>query len=364
MNTESNTPISAKPVNRFQELDALRGIAALIVVLFHLSMWREAAPYLSFGVAGVDLFFIISGFVIMKSLSDIKTGGEFIIKRFTRLFPTYWVCVTLTSIGILLLMYFLPAYQNDIGWGKYFANMTMLQRYFYYDNIDGPYWTMALELVFYTLMLLLFYLRLLKYAVWILLALSIGMVLLTHLHWTADEMIFIAYVPVLEYIALFLAGLVLYKMYVERKFYWYYYVLVVGCYFMQLSQFHTTVHANAFISFREYVVTLGVFFTLLLLFVHGRLGFIVNPVTLFLGKISYSLYLIHQFVSIGVIVPLMGTYVGYWWAAFGIALPVAIGLGTLITYTVEIPAGKRWKRFLYAKFITKKPANTEVLTGL
>lgn len=54
--------------NRYTELDALRGIAALMVVFFHFTMDRPQGQMgFKLGVTGVDLFFIISGFVIFMS---------------------------------------------------------------------------------------------------------------------------------------------------------------------------------------------------------------------------------------------------------------------------------------------------------
>ena len=66
--------------NRLQELDALRGIAALMVVLFHFTMGRQEANLgFKLGTTGVDLFFIISGFVIFMSLSKVKNSKDFIM---------------------------------------------------------------------------------------------------------------------------------------------------------------------------------------------------------------------------------------------------------------------------------------------
>ena len=143
--------------NRFQELDALRGIAALIVVLFHFTMDREAANLgFKIGITGVDLFFIISGFVIYMSLTKVKTSKDFIINRVSRLYPTYWVCVTIATLVALPLVN--TVYQYDkIPLSQYVANMTMFQHYFKIRNIDGPYWTMIVEMVFYIGILLLFH---------------------------------------------------------------------------------------------------------------------------------------------------------------------------------------------------------------
>ena len=74
----TNTP-------RYKELDALRGFAALFVVFFHYTTHTAyASSFLELGVTGVDLFFIISGFVIFMSIGQVSSAREFIINRFAR----------------------------------------------------------------------------------------------------------------------------------------------------------------------------------------------------------------------------------------------------------------------------------------
>ena len=59
--------------DRLLELDALRGIAAMMVVLFHLTMNTAIEKFgFRYGVTGVDLFFIISGFVIFLTLNKSR----------------------------------------------------------------------------------------------------------------------------------------------------------------------------------------------------------------------------------------------------------------------------------------------------
>jgi peptidoglycan/LPS O-acetylase OafA/YrhL len=77
----------SKPLpGRIQELDALRGLAAICVVLFHKTMGSpHSNMFLKLGVTGVDLFFMISGFVILMTLKKVKTSKQFIIGRISRL---------------------------------------------------------------------------------------------------------------------------------------------------------------------------------------------------------------------------------------------------------------------------------------
>jgi len=96
-----------KPNSRISVLDSFRGIAAIFVVIYHYTVKYseifigsnfEPLFLFVYGEFGVQLFFIISGFVIFKSVRNINSVIEFVFKRFVRLFPTYWFCLCLTFI--------------------------------------------------------------------------------------------------------------------------------------------------------------------------------------------------------------------------------------------------------------------------
>lgn len=140
---------------RVEGLDALRGIAALAVVLYHFTeryaQVNGASPVgwrLSLGEYGVDLFFMISGFVILMTLERCRSSADFAISRASRLFPAYWACMALTlaAIGVMgadgLAQW--DIHPLDVAW-----NLTMLQEFAKRPNVDGVYWTLAVELRFY-----------------------------------------------------------------------------------------------------------------------------------------------------------------------------------------------------------------------
>lgn len=90
--------------NRVIELDALRGLAALCFVLYHFTWFidtvlpgaRLPAFQLRWGCYGVQLFFAISGFVILMTLDRTVTVRQFARARFRRLFPAYWIAMAAT----------------------------------------------------------------------------------------------------------------------------------------------------------------------------------------------------------------------------------------------------------------------------
>ena len=99
---------SRPAADRFAHIDTLRAVAALMVACAHV--WEKFLPvarqspdalgkswprYFEFGITGVVLFFAISGFVIYGTLRGSRegTGRRFVLTRFFRLFPAYWVSV-------------------------------------------------------------------------------------------------------------------------------------------------------------------------------------------------------------------------------------------------------------------------------
>ncbi len=208
-----------RETDRSPELDSLRGIAALMVVFFHFTMGRpEAAFGLKLGTTGVDLFFIISGFVIFMSLNKITNSMDFVIKRISRLYPTYWASVT---FSFLILTSF-TIYKNQgfakIDLIKYLGNMTMFQYYLNIPDLEGPYWTMIIEMIFYMAIVFLFQFKLLKYLNIIGISLSILFVIL-EFFW-ADEILvekIVWWIPLLPFIPLFFAGIIFYKIYRNKK---------------------------------------------------------------------------------------------------------------------------------------------------
>jgi len=99
---------------------------------------------------------------------------------------------------------------------------------------------------------------------------------------------------------------------------------------------------------------LSLYFAIFILYVSDRLKFIVNRTTVFLGRISYPLYLIHQFVSVGIIIPFFNGTLGinFWISSLLIALPIVILLASLLNSFVEIPAMNAIRNLYKRKTLT------------
>jgi peptidoglycan/LPS O-acetylase OafA/YrhL len=169
--------------HRYAHIDALRAVAVLLVIWMHTSevfvpialpsvqnRLHEVAHFFDFGRIGVVVFFIISGFVIPASLRGPRGEGcrQFLIRRLFRLYPLYWLSI---PFGLVTTWWM---------WGKTITpqailwNLSMVQEAAGQPSIQGLYWTLQTELVFYGLCMALFALGWLQSTV----ALSLAIVLL------------------------------------------------------------------------------------------------------------------------------------------------------------------------------------------
>lgn len=144
---------------RLGHIDALRGIAAFLVMIQHTleivsvhpgaPLWFRSLSdaisfsYFNFGRAGVIAFFLISGFVVPFSLKEPRALGAFAISRFFRLYPAYW-------LSLLISVTLLPALAlNHFPLKQVLANVTMLQFALRQPDVIGAYWTLFIEMAFY-----------------------------------------------------------------------------------------------------------------------------------------------------------------------------------------------------------------------
>lgn len=148
MHIDSNTRSN---INKISILQILRGFAAILVVLFHfremlIDEWPQIAQSMAHGQIGVDIFFIISGFVIYLSTKNEnnRKAGSFIIRRFFRVAVPAWA-------AMILFLCIKPPYLNDFLLSVLFIPLKNNNPPGYGYNFLIVAWTLTYELVFYAI---------------------------------------------------------------------------------------------------------------------------------------------------------------------------------------------------------------------
>lgn len=102
----------------------------------HIGIW--------WGCFAVSVFFMLSGFLTDYTYNDKVKAGEFIKKRLIRLYPAYIFAIIVTTVFTLIF-----AADKFIGIVPTFANLTVFQSFLGMKSVDGAYWTLSVELIFY-----------------------------------------------------------------------------------------------------------------------------------------------------------------------------------------------------------------------
>ncbi|MFJ1750113.1 acyltransferase family protein [Streptomyces sp. NPDC088116] len=165
--SEPGTPpaTSAAPAprhNRMRALDGLRILAALMVCVYHYAgrggevgdawgrspneLFPDLSPLAAYGCLGVQIFFVISGFVICMS-SWGRSLGDFFRSRVSRLYPAYWAAIVLVTAACVVL----PSVSEPLRVNEVLVNLTMLQQPMGADRVLGVCWTLWVEARFYLL---------------------------------------------------------------------------------------------------------------------------------------------------------------------------------------------------------------------
>lgn len=274
--------------NRISELDSLRAIAAISVMFFHYTFgFNHADTHTLFhnGFMGVELFFVISGFVIFMTLQNVATTKQFVVSRFARLYPAYWFSVILSyilfSIPVIFSTQVQPNFKvSTILFDRFLVNLSMIQSYFGIEHIDGAYWTLSVELAFYIVMLLVFAAKKMKY---IELVGWAYVVLLFVLH----RFIKVVQIDYFRYGLYFLAGIIFYNLYdkgFQYKKFSQYILLLVTLIFNLRYFYHSLI---------EQLIVILIYLIFCLLSFRKLEWFRFAPLV-FLGQISYSMYLLHE----------------------------------------------------------------------
>jgi peptidoglycan/LPS O-acetylase OafA/YrhL len=310
----------------------IRAFAAVSVCLFHFSRndflgagWGQR--FCSYGYLGVDSFFVVSGFVIPLSLYQAKYCWKgmpaFLLRRFLRLYPAFLAACALV-IGLVYLSGLAPGFRGSalkLDWTTLICNLTLSCGIFERMWINPAFWTLAVEAQFYLFIALAFPLLTDRRVVLRTAALVL---------WILAPLIVRPGVLALGYGALFSMGTLVFLRRVNLIAHWTFLLLLAMAFFVEGFG-------------REWG---GAFFGLasasLIAFAPAFRGRAV----LFMGGISYSLYLVHvpiggRIINLAERLP-AGPFIRA--AAVGVALLVSVVFAYGFFRLVESPSHRLAKR--------------------
>lgn len=340
--------------DRMPALDLLRFFAATSVVAYHYvssylpdgvaGIWKSAAAVTRYGYLGVDIFFVISGFVILWT-ARYRTPSQFVISRISRLYPTFWVSMLLTSAAIIALGPIVPnTHISAITFPQLAANATMLPAVFGVASIDDVYWTLEVEIRFYFLIFVLLVTGLLQridavLCFWLAVS-AAGMFL--DLPWIVDFLSLQPYGP------FFIGGCVLYLIRADglssgRKA-----ILAASAVLSMWSAFEGR---QDFISpdAVSAIVVPGLvllFFAVFFLVIRSTSALVAPGLAYSLGALTYPLYLTHAVIG-RMVMDLLFPTVGVTGAVL-ITTLLALLVAQVLVWTVDVPARRPTTRICNA----------------
>ena len=327
--------------NRFESIDLLRGVAAISVCIYHFSVGlpdflpdENALKIMGqYGYLGVQLFFIISGFIIPFSLYKGNYNSTkiltFFSKRLIRIDPPYLISIVL-AIVLKYASTFSSLYQGpefNVSIQNVLCHIAYLCDIFNEDWINPVYWTLAIEFQFY-----------------ILIALCYTHFIATKNNYLFYTVLFLLNIPallsltnpdyILHYISYFTLGIVYFRTIVNKikpvEFYILTLLLLLDIY---------SVHGVA-----ETIASVATL--VIMLFVKKS-----SAPFIFLGKISFSLYLLHTLIGTRII-NLSFNFTqneDYRVLIIFIALLVSIGCAYVFYLFIEKPFMQLSQRITYSK---------------
>lgn len=333
--------------SRANEIDLLRFLAALAVVFFHYAYIGSSAtqagtmyPWLArvsqYGYLGVDLFFLISGFVIMMSASQGRVGA-FVASRVSRLYPAFWVCCTATFTVLM------ATGNSSVTLWAYLVNMTLIGTAAPVSLVDASYWSLAVEIRFYALVALVLAVGQLRRAeslmlIW--LAITVAMAF--------HPVRLLEVILVTKYSAYFVAGATFFFVWARgltlaRG-------LVLACCLLLAEylalDFAYKLQERDGVVFEPAAVagTVAAWFLCLLLIALHRTGRLARVRWLALGALTYPLYLLHQSIGLALFHTWAGTlnpHALFWGMIF-----LMIGSAWFVHAAIERRAAAALKRGL------------------
>ena len=342
-------------------IEQLRGVAILLVILYHYTnridypyMGASAPPIFEFfnGKFGVYLFFIISGYLIAKTLESCASVGEFYARRVSRLWPLFIAASLLAFCwGKVFPTPYVPEGEGSFS-VQGLTLFDLVGSTLFLNNLgfrwsDGAFWSILAELKFYVMAgLFAFFFRQRFVQAFMIFAMIMGSIeFFSALYLGGGE-----YTPLnrilhgvflAHYLPIFAIGMAMYQQRYTMLF-----VALVGLCLTQGTMVALTDSSFSTLGMAKSLLFFAVFIALDSLILKNR-------ICAFFGKYSYSLYLFHQVIGLSIIL-MLAPHVGYTLAIIG-ALAFVIPLAVTLSHLVE------WR---YRKAVTALLYRASMLVGL
>ena len=320
-----NSPIHCPPSIDFKILDGLRGIAAVYVVFNHargnlfigglkyaqiknISLWSiseklyfSALQCTSLGREFVILFFILSGFSIAFSLNGKPKIAGFYLRRFIRIYPPYFIALIWAFIVFTALQTFIPSALPNNAFSVFNSFGSTIKNILYLDNgyLIAQFWSLKFEVLFY--LFIPFFI--LKKNLYFFVSVILEIVAL-YINWKDMSGNGIVAQYILDYNIYFAVGVFCYfnfdnikSLFILKNKYNFYAIVIIIFFIMVAFKYLIKYEYN------KYSLVIASLFSIILLFnfLHHN---IKNKLLLFLGKISYTIYITH-FASIILLVAIL-----------------------------------------------------------
>ena len=298
--------VAEEPKTRLHGLDELRGWAALSIVVYHFSGWGKieypqwlASPLDLMGYYGVSVFYVLSG-CVLSIIYGQKIGkgvpvSRFYVKRYLRIAPLFIVVLVISTLGAKVVN---PDFKFDL-W-RFFLNITLLFSWFApdaYMPVGG--WSIGNEMFFYSVFpLLLFFLESRKRVVIFIFSMAAITFAVSSFYvhpGQGEELQFSKYVNPLNHVSFFGFGMLIGRYglsWEKHRSFWFLSSIIV---FWILSM---SFESRELVSGGFRIILLGVMVIWCWFALTAKQELRNRPME-WVGKISYSLYLVHPIVFLG-----------------------------------------------------------------
>lgn len=334
---------------RFELLDYLRFVAAIAVLAYHWLFrgietgtmstvgYNPVSQVASYGYLGVELFFMISGFVIALSAHG-RSAADFAVGRGVRLYPAFWVAMLFTALVTALW----GAPELRVTVIEVIANLTMAPNVFDQPLVDGVYWTLLNELIFYGLIFLFLLFRMGKWLDLFFPAWALGMVAVLHL---APQL---STRPLLGGLFSFFAAGAIFSTIQRRGWHWWQIVGLAASFYIAMRYVIADVeklNADDGPFTQSTLITCVIvasFFVLLLVQIQRPVQAWKLPRSRLAGALTYPLYLLHAHLAF-IFFNNFATEENKW-LMYALAFVLVIGLAYALHYLIEVKSKRFWKK--------------------